>query len=114
MPISFGEFIRKTRDERDISLREMAALIGCSPAFLSDIELGKRYPADKFLTRIAETLKVKKSELEKYDTRSAVDDFKKATIREPQIAFAFRQIIDKKLDPEKVLKAINALDKKSK
>ena len=34
----------------DISQRELARQIGCSPAFLNDIILGKREPAGKVLT----------------------------------------------------------------
>ena len=111
MTITFGDFIRKSRDEKDMSLREMAIQIDCSPAFLSDIELGKRFPSEKVLSRIADVLKVKKTELEKYDIRSTVDEFKKATIRDPQYAFAFRQIMDKKVGSEQLLKAVNAMKK---
>lgn len=111
MTISFGEFVRQSRIERDFSLREMAGLIDCSPAFLSDIELGKRYPSDGVLTKIAEILKIKKSELEKFDTRSTIDDLRKAAIRDPQYAFAFRQMIDKKVSSDELLKAIKGIKK---
>lgn len=37
-----GGSLRKLREDADISLRGMAKLIGLSPAFLSDCELGER------------------------------------------------------------------------
>ena len=41
---SFGEFLSKKREERDITLREMARLIGISAPFLSDVEKNRRAP----------------------------------------------------------------------
>jgi transcriptional regulator with XRE-family HTH domain len=38
----FGEKIRKLRLERGVTLKEMAAAIGVSPAYLSALEHGKR------------------------------------------------------------------------
>jgi transcriptional regulator with XRE-family HTH domain len=52
-----GPFIRKRRDELDLSLRELAKKLDCSPAFISDIELGRRHPSEKVLVEIAKILK---------------------------------------------------------
>jgi transcriptional regulator with XRE-family HTH domain len=38
----FGDRIRKLRAERGVTLKEMAAAIGVSPAYLSALEHGKR------------------------------------------------------------------------
>lgn len=38
----FGEHLRKLREERGITQKEMAAAIGTSPAYLSALEHGKR------------------------------------------------------------------------
>jgi len=38
----FGERMRKLRRERSVTLKEMAAAIGVSPAYLSALEHGKR------------------------------------------------------------------------
>ncbi len=43
----FGEFIRAKRMEKGITLRHMATLLGIAPAYMSDIEKGRRYPPDK-------------------------------------------------------------------
>lgn len=41
---SFGEFIAQKREEKDITLREMAALMGVSAPFVSDMEKDRRNP----------------------------------------------------------------------
>ena len=74
--------------------------------------MGKRYPSDEVLAEIAKVLGVKKSELEKYDVRSDVQDFKKLSQTDPQYAYAFRKMIDQKIDPEDVMKAIKKLESK--
>lgn len=51
-----GEAIRHDRMQKKISLRKFAAEVRISPAYLSDIELGNRYPAYEVLERIKETL----------------------------------------------------------
>lgn len=43
---NFGEFIEKKRKEKDITLRGMAETLGIAPAYMSDIEKGRRYPPD--------------------------------------------------------------------
>lgn len=45
--ISFGEFITKKREEKKITLREMARLLKITPPYLSDIEKERRNPPDK-------------------------------------------------------------------
>ena len=55
----FGDFLRKRRIEKKITLREFAAAIGIAPPYLSDIEKGHRYPPDKDkLYAIAKTLQL--------------------------------------------------------
>lgn len=43
---NFGEFIAKKRTEKEITLRKMADLLGCSAPFLSDVEKDRRNPFD--------------------------------------------------------------------
>ena len=43
----FGKCFRFKRKSLGISLRECAKSLGLTPAFLSDVELGRRYPNDK-------------------------------------------------------------------
>ena len=41
---------------KTFSLRELAGKIGVSAAFMSDVELNRRYPSDKHLREIAQYL----------------------------------------------------------
>lgn len=43
---TFGQRVRRTRGTRMISLRELAARVGCSPATLSQVECDLRSPGD--------------------------------------------------------------------
>lgn len=45
--MSFGEFIAKKREEKKITLREMARLLKITPPYLSDIEKERRNPPDR-------------------------------------------------------------------
>jgi transcriptional regulator with XRE-family HTH domain len=50
--ISLGQRIHELRDEADLSLRELAKKIGVSAPFLSDIELGRRFPSEEILAKM--------------------------------------------------------------
>ncbi len=51
-----GKEIRRIRESKDLSLRELARRISASPSFLSDIELKRRYPSVETLHDIADKL----------------------------------------------------------
>jgi transcriptional regulator with XRE-family HTH domain len=102
-----GPFIRKRRDELDLSLRELAKKLDCSPAFISDIELGRRHPSDKVLIEIARILKVKTEDLRKMDVRPPIDDIKRVTQDDPAFALAFRTVIDKNISADELLEWLN-------
>jgi transcriptional regulator with XRE-family HTH domain len=102
MPL--GERIRELREERDISLRELAKKLGCSAPFWSDVELGRRYPSEAMLKDAARHLKVSFEELKTYDTRPPLDELKRRSAEDPQYAFAFRRVIESKLTPQELLK----------
>lgn len=54
---NFGEFLQKKREEKRITLRKMADLLGFSAPFLSDVEKDRRNPPDlPKLEQIAEIL----------------------------------------------------------
>lgn len=52
----FGESLRKMRLARGMSLRQLAREAGISPSYLSDIELGRRLPAERTRSRIVRPL----------------------------------------------------------
>lgn len=101
---TLGEFLRLKRDEKDLSLRELAKLIGCTAPFLSDIELGRRHPSDDVLSKMAVALGVEEKELRERDQRAPIDDIKRVTKTDPRFALAFRTVIDKKIPAEDLLK----------
>ena len=101
--ITLGQYIRSARDEKDISLREFAKKIGCSAAFLSDIELGKRNPSEDVFNKIAQCLSVSIDELKKYDTRPPTENMRAKSASDPEMAFAFRVVLDKNISSDALL-----------
>ena len=102
-----GPYMRRRRDELDLSLREFAKRLDCSAAFISDIELGRRHPSEKVLVEIARVLKVKLEELQAMDVRPPIDDIKRLTQNDPRFALAFRTMIDKKVSADELLELAN-------
>lgn len=109
-----GPFIRRRRDELDLSLRELAKRLDCSPAFISDIELGRRHPSDKVLIEIARILKVKVEDLRGMDVRAPIDDIKRITLDDPNFALAFRTVIDKKISADELLEFVKKKEEEKK
>jgi transcriptional regulator with XRE-family HTH domain len=56
MTSPLGEFIRRQRELQELSMRQLADLVGISNPYLSQIERGLREPSDKVLDAIAENL----------------------------------------------------------
>lgn len=61
--MTIGERIKKKRNEKDLSLRELASKVDLSASFLSQIEQGKASPSIENLKKIANYLEVKVSYL---------------------------------------------------
>jgi transcriptional regulator with XRE-family HTH domain len=100
---TLGQRIRELREERDLSLRELAKKLGVSAAFLSDIELDRRHPSDRVLVKIAQLLNTSVDELRTLDTRPAVEELKRLARADPAYGFAFRQIVENKLTSQELL-----------
>src|ERR1700680_637065 len=98
-----GPYMRRRRDELDLSLREFAKRLDCSAAFISDIELGRRNPSEKVLAEIARVLGAKLDDLQAMDVRAPIEDIKRLTQSDPRYALAFRTMIDKKVSAEEIL-----------
>jgi transcriptional regulator with XRE-family HTH domain len=101
--MTIGEKIRQLREDKDLSLRELAKTIGVSAAFFSDVELGRRYPSDKHLAAIARALDTTLDELQAYDTRPPMRALRRMTLSNPQYGLAFRQLIDHNISPQELL-----------
>jgi len=111
---TLGQRIRELREEKDLSLRELAKKIEVSAAFLSDIELGRRYPSDKVLAGIAQVLETSLEDLRSYDTRPLIKDIKHLTSVEPLYGLAFRKVVDKRISPEELMKLAEKKSQKKK
>ena len=99
-----GDRIRERREELDLSLREFAKLLRCSPPFVSDIEHGRRFPSDTTLAEIARLLTLDVDELRQLDPRPPLDEIKRMAAGNPAYGFAFRTLVDKKITAEELLR----------
>jgi len=107
---TLGERIKELRDAADLSLRDLGKKAGgLSPVFLSDIELGRRFPSDEALGNIAHALKTTAEDLRTYDTRPPVEEMKRRTAANPALGVAFRKIVD--LPHDELLRIANRASK---
>jgi transcriptional regulator with XRE-family HTH domain len=112
---NLGEKIRELREAKDMSLREFARQLGdLSAAFVSDVELGRRFPSNKVLAKMATILDVKADELMKFDTRPPVDELKRLAASNPTYGVLLRTIAEKNIDPQAVTNFINKSAEKKK
>ena len=103
---NLGEKIRELREDKDISLRELAKRLELSAAFLSDVELGRRYPSKKVLRLLANELGIKLEELENYDTRPPIEEVRRRVQADPAFGLALRKVIDKEISNEDLMKLV--------
>jgi transcriptional regulator with XRE-family HTH domain len=101
---NFGVFVRFLREKKDISVRELARRLDASAAFISDIELGRRYPSDDVLGRLAAELEVSVDELRCHDPRPPVEEMKRLTDLDPAFGLAFRTLLNKEVTADDLLK----------
>lgn len=67
--VTFGEYLKHKREEKQISLREVARTLGVSAPFLSDVENNRRGPlTEERLADLAKVLNlIEKEKAEMYD-----------------------------------------------
>jgi len=92
---SLGQRVRELRDKADLSVRELAKRIGVSSPFLSDIELGRRFPSEEVLGKLATALDVPLEDLKQYDNRAPIADLKRLMDSDPKLGLAFRTAVEK-------------------
>jgi len=114
---TLGEKIKQLRQAADLSLRQLAEKVGKTPPFISDIELGRRYPSDQVLEDMAKVLRVDAADLKKFDTRDSIPAVKRMVETNPAWGVAFRSVAEagkKGLTPEELVKAVqkSSQDKK--
>jgi transcriptional regulator with XRE-family HTH domain len=107
-----GQRIRELRGQHDLSLREFAKKLGgLSAAHLSDIELGRRFPSEDLLSKMAQVLSVDVAELQKLDSRAPIEDLRRLAEADPAYGIALRRLVEGDIRPEDILKLV---EKKSK
>lgn len=60
---SFGEFIRKIRQDREEPLRVVAAAVGIDSTLLSKLEHSDRFPTEVQISKFAKFFKIPEQEL---------------------------------------------------
>lgn len=110
MQQSLGEKIKEARLKLDLSLRELARRADITAPFLSDIELGRRFPSEEVLRLLAKELGLPNEELAKLDARSPLSELKRMAQENPSWAVAFRKVAeqgkDGKLTPEEMIRRL--------
>lgn len=111
---TLGERIRELREERDISVRELAKKIKVSAPFLSDVELGRRHPSDDVLKSIASHLGTTTDELKKHDARPPVQELRRLAAADPAMGFALRKVVDEGVSADELLEFLKRHSEKKK
>lgn len=108
--MTLGQFVREKRMAAKLSLRELAERVKVTAPFLSDVELGRRFPKEDTLSAIASALETTVEEMKKYDARQQVADVRRLVESDPAYGFAFRTLLDeverKKLSPEELVRRV--------
>lgn len=105
MDKTLGGWLRELREERDLSLRELAKQLGdVTAAHLSDIEFGRRYPSDELLGRLGRFFSVKEADLRALDSRPPVDELKRLALNDPAFGLALRKLVNKEVTSDEILK----------
>jgi transcriptional regulator with XRE-family HTH domain len=110
---TLGQRIRELRESKDLSLREFARKLGdLSPPFVSDVELGRRFPSEKVLERMAHLLGETVDELRSYDSRPPLEELKRMAASNPTYGFALRKMADGEISAEDLMKFLNKRSQK--
>ena len=92
---TLGERLRELRQAQDLSLRDLAKRVGDVTApYLSDIELGRRYPSEVNLQKLADVLRTPVEELRALDPRPPFDKLRRLGEKDPKLAYALRQMVE--------------------
>ena len=107
---TLGERIRELRLDQNLSLRQLAARVGKSAPFISDVELGRRFPSPGVLRAIARELKVDAVDLQKHDYRESLSTLKRLSQTDARWGVALRTTADQiesgSLTPEELLRKL--------
>ena len=97
-------------------MRQLARRIGKSAPFLSDIELGRRFPSEGVLRTIAKELRVELTHLKEYDHRESITTLRQLSKEDPEWRLALRTTTDqirKGLTPEELIQRLTESERES-
>jgi transcriptional regulator with XRE-family HTH domain len=112
--MTFGERIRQLRQARQMTLRDLAPLVGVGFTYLCKVENGRLdfgdYPSDALIHRLAEALEADEEELTVLAER-VPERIRKRVLERPDVFGALAECDDKTLD--KVMGAIESKPKRT-
>ena len=123
---TLGAFLRERRRQEGYAIRKLVEVIkkmstselelSLSPAYICDIENGRRTPSDEVLSLLAKALNITEGELELYDTRIPNQEIQELTQMNALYGVAFRRMVKhiqkNDVSPEEILQAmINNFEK---
>lgn len=112
MDISFGNYIRALRKEKNMTQRELAEKVGINFTYLSKIENGKlkevQFPSEETIIKLAKSLKADKDELLLLANK-VPENIKNRVIEQPEVFRKFAKLSDSKL--KEILKQLEKDDK---
>ena len=122
MDTKFGEYVKEKRLEKGINLRKLAEILDIVPAYMSDIEKGRRYPPDKDkIYKISEALNLSESETNKLFDLAALakentvsPDLPEYIMGNDTLRVALRKARDINADEDEWMKVIEMLEAKEK
>ena len=122
MDTKFGEYVKEKRLEKGINLRKLAEILDIVPAYMSDIEKGRRYPPDKDkIYKISEALNLSESETNKLFDLAALakentvsSDLPEYIMGNDTLRVALRKARDINADEDDWMKVIEMLEAKEK
>ncbi len=103
---TLGDKIRVGRARRRLTLRALAALVGKTPSYLSDIENDRRVPSEDVINEIAHHLNLDFNELMASAGRIG-EDADRYLRRTPQAGVLFRRLSEHNVGPEGLRRLID-------
>jgi transcriptional regulator with XRE-family HTH domain len=66
---TFGQYVRRQRELQELTMRQLADLVGISNPYLSQIERGLREPSERVVDAIADNLEMSAEALKRHRVR---------------------------------------------
>ena len=118
--MKFGDFIKQKRIEKGFNLRKFAEMVEIAPAYMSDIENGKRNsPSKEIMEKFVSLLSLNNNEINTMNDLAAKDrdsvapDISNYITSNENIKVALRKAQSLNLGDQEWLKIIEAMDKES-